>query len=100
MTKQQTKKQRIATLERKLCEALAGQAHTYAFAEMGIEDANTSRMLGSGVVLTITALGGAELCRPVLIRDGLSEESIAALKSDLRRSYEVAIEMKPKGTLK
>lgn len=89
--------QRIQDLERKLKEALAGQAHVYHFAEVGISKASTDHLMASGVVLTLTALGGREICEPVLIRDGLSKETIAALRADLQRSFELATLYKPKG---
>ena len=79
-----------ADLERKVQEALAGQAHTYHFASQSIGKASTAHMMSSGVMLTLTALGGREIISPVLIRDGLSEETIAAIKRDLKRSYDLA----------
>jgi hypothetical protein len=96
-TKKPTKAQRIAELERKLAEALAGQAHTYHFAEQGLAYASQKHMTASGVILTLTALGGREICAPVLIRNGLSEATIEALKADFVRSYQDAIVFKPKG---
>lgn len=93
----QTKAARIAELERKLGEALAGQTHTYHFAEKGIDKASTKHLMGSGVMLTLTVLGGREICAPVLIRDGLSDETIAALKADFVRGYELATLCKPTG---
>lgn len=95
MKTKQTKTQRIADLERKLGEALAGQAHGYHFAHRALGEASTKHMMAGGIILTLTALGGREICTPVLIRDGLSEETIAALKADLVRSYEVAVAFKP-----
>lgn len=91
-----TKAARIADLERQLKEALAGQVHTYHFADAGIDKASTKHLMGSGVMLTLTVLGGREICTPVLIRDGLSDETIAALKADFVRSYELATLYKPK----
>jgi hypothetical protein len=93
----QTKAQRIAELERKLREAEAGQAHVYHFADCYLDKASTKHLMSSGVILTLTVLGGREICDPVLIRDGLSEETILAIKADLRRSYELAVMYKPKG---
>jgi hypothetical protein len=92
-----SKTQRIVVLERELREALAGQAHVYHFAEQGLAKASTDHLTTSGVVLTLTVLGGRELFRPVLLRDGLSHELIAALKADLKRSYELSTLFKPKG---
>ena len=81
-------------LERKLMEAKACQAHTYHFVNGSIEKASTKHMMASGVVLTLTALGGKELTIPVLIHDGLSDETITAIKADLKRSYDTATRIK------
>lgn len=97
MKPKQTKPQRIAELERKLNEALAGQAHVYHFASASIDKASTDHLLASGVIITLTVLGGREIFNPVLIRDGLSRETIAALKADFARSYENAVSFKPSG---
>lgn len=97
MKPKQTKSQRIAELERKLMEAKASQAHVYHFASASIDKASTKHLVASGVVITLTTLGGREIFSPVLIRDGLSDETIAALKADFVRSYELATLYKPKG---
>ncbi len=91
-----TKTQRIAELETRLAEALAGQAFVYAPASQDLSKASTNDMMGSGVVLRLHALGGREIISPVLIRDGLSLETIAALKADLVRSYELSMHCAPK----
>lgn len=91
------KKPTAAQLKRQLCEALAGQAHVYHFATEGIKKSSTAHLMASGVVITITALGGREIVAPVLIRDGLSDETIAALQADFSRSYDLATMYKPKG---
>lgn len=83
-------------LRRKLTEALAGQAHVYHFAGCELQKLSTDKLLGSGVVITMTVLGGRLGMQPTLIRDGLSPETIAAIKADLKRSYDLAIEFKPK----
>lgn len=100
MKTKQTKAQRIAELERKLREAEAGQAHVYHFASQTIDKASTNSLMGSGVIITLTVLGGREIFDPVMIRNGLSKETIEALKADFVRSYEDAIEFKPKGVVK
>lgn len=89
--------QRIAELERQLLEAQAAQAHVYFHAESRLDRAGSEHMKASGVVLTLTELGGREICQPVLIRDGLSAETIAAIKRDLARSYTEATACKPRG---
>ena len=94
--KKQTKTQRIEELERKLREANAGLAYVYASASAALDKASTEHLMASGAVLTLTALGGRVLCPPVLIRDGLSLETVSALKVDLYRSYTLATVNKPK----
>lgn len=96
MTKpKQPKAARIAELERKLQEALAGQAHRYKFAQEGLKKAGEKHLAGSGIVLTMTVLGGRELFEPVVIRDGLTEATIEALNAEMVRSYELATLYKP-----
>jgi hypothetical protein len=97
MKPKQTKAQRIAELERKLTEAQAQLVHLYHFASVDIAKASTERLSGSGVILTLTALGGQVIVPPVLIRNGLSAETIAALKADFVRSFEDATVFKPVG---
>lgn len=88
---------RIAVLERERREALAGQVHVYHFADAYLEKASVKHLTASGVIITLTALGGREIVGPTLIRDGLSEETVKALRADMVRSYKSAIELKPKG---
>ena len=97
MKTKQTKAQRIAELERKLKEAEAEQVYGYYLASTAIDRASTDHLAASGVILALTALGGREFFPPVLIRNGLSKETIEALKADFMRSYESAVELKPKG---
>ena len=96
-TRKQTKTQKIEQLKKQLTEALAGQAHVYHFADAALDKASVNSLMGSGVVLTVTVLGGREIISPTLIRNGLSSELIAALRADLVRSYEDATSFKPKG---
>ena len=91
-----TKEARIATLERQLKEAMASQAHVYHFASAALNKASTDHLMASGVIVTMTVLGGRELFSPVLIRDGLSSETIAALKADMARSFDLATAIRPK----
>lgn len=53
--------------------------------------------MASAAILTITGLGGRVIVAPVAIRDGLSAATIAAIKADLQRSYDLATLMQPKG---
>ena len=94
-SEKQTKAQQIAALQRQLEDALAGQVHQYHFASHGVEKASVKHFQASGVVLTLTALGGRELVKPVLIRNGLSLETVAALRADFQRSYDDAVVFNP-----
>ena len=93
----QTKAQRIAELEEKLEEAKAYHIYRHHFASKALDRFSTDKLMGSGVVLSLTLVGGKELFEPVLICNGLSKETIAALKADLVRSFNCATEMKPEG---
>ena len=97
MVHNKSKRPSIADLQRQLREALAGQVHTYHFADVGLDKASAKHLMASGVVITLTVLGGRDLIPPTLIRDGLSDELISALREDIRRSYMNATAFKPKG---
>lgn len=97
MTKIKKPKLTKADLRRKLAETLAQLAHTYFFADTSITKASQDHLASSGVLITMHALGGREIIPPVVIKDGLSAETIAALRADLVRSYQGAVEFKPKG---
>lgn len=86
-------------LQRKVMELTGQLASTYHFADANLYKAGQD-LLGSGVLLQLHALGGRELIAPVVIRDGLSPETIAALRKDIERSYELATVLKPKGVSK
>ena len=86
---------RIEELERKLLIAEASQIHRHHFADMAIGKA--TNCMGLGVILSITKLDGTPLFDPVMISNGLSESTVAALREDLVRSFHYATELKPKG---
>lgn len=85
-----------ADLQRKVMELTGQLASTYHFADATLVKAGPN-LLGSGVLLQLHALGGKELIVPVVILDGLSPKTIAALREDIERSYELATMYKPKG---
>lgn len=86
-----------AELARQVKELSAQLAHVYHFASAELPKAGTDRMMASGVLLELTALGGRAIISPVVIRDGLSADTIAALQRDMLRSWEGAVMFKPKG---
>ena len=77
-------------LKRQLKEALAGQVHTCHFADAELHKASQKVLMGSAVILTLETLGGRTIIGPVMIRDGLNEETIVSLRNDIHRSYEIA----------
>ena len=95
MTKK--KKPTRAELELRLAHMEAQLASTYHFADANIERASQQHFTASGVVLELTAYNGKEIIPPVMIKDGLSDETIEAIRADLARSYDLAVMFKPQG---
>lgn len=83
-------------LERQIFELQAQLAHVYHFADAELAKAGDC-LTGSAVIVHLTVLGGREITKPFAIRDGLSKETIEALKADIRRSYGLCTTFKPKG---
>ena len=90
------KKDTRADLQRKVVELTAQLAGRYHFASAELDKAGTKYMTASGVLVQLHALGGRQLMTPVVIVDGLSDETIAALRKDILRSYTKITELKPK----
>jgi len=86
----------INDLERRLAESKAQQVHQYHFASVNLNNAGDHNQ-GGAVIISITALGGKVIVDPVAIKNGLGSETIEALQADLLRSYNDAIQFKPKG---
>lgn len=81
-----------ADLKRRVKELEAQLAHQYFFATIGLDKATIEKTFGSAVILELTFLGGTKVIEPVAIKDGLSDKTIAAIKADLKRSYERTVE--------
>lgn len=94
MASTKPKKPTYQDLARQNLELKGQLAHAYASAYREISKAGDV-LTASGVLLQLTALGGREIIIPVVIRDGLSTETIAAIRKDLARSYELATISKP-----
>ena len=92
--KKQTKTR--ADLLRQVAELNAQLASAYHFAAATLDKAGQDRMMASGVLLQMTALGGRELIVPVVIRDGFSADTLAAIRRDIVRSYESAVALRPR----
>lgn len=87
----ETKQAIIAKQARQILELESQLAHRYQFANIAIDKTGTDRLMASGVLLQLTGIGGKELINPVMIKDGLSKETIEAIKKDLKRSYDLTV---------
>lgn len=78
-------------LARKLREfrALSNAAHGAAY--RAIDKAGTPNLAASALIVHMVALGGREVVEPVAIADGLSADTIAAIKRDIARSYHLSL---------
>lgn len=97
MPQTKRKKPTKAELQRKVEDLEAQLASSYHFADIGLGKAVYPEYMGSAVVMQIRALGGHSIVDPVAIRDGLSVETVEAIKADLKRSYGEATILKPSG---
>jgi hypothetical protein len=77
-------------LEYKLLVASASTIYRYTSAHKAIEKATDQKYMGSGILLQLTDLSGNTIIDPVLIRDGLSSETIKAIQNDIKKSYDLA----------
>ena len=85
---------RIAELERKLLECEAQLIHKPHYLSKTLEKYH--QLNGSGVIVTFQKLGQDSEDGPVLIKNGLSTETILALQKDLRASWEDCVIFEPK----
>lgn len=99
MSKKQTliaeMQNKINELQNKLFASEASQLHNLHFASANLQKACNSKMQGSGVILSIKALNGTDIVQPTMIANGLSQETIAAIKVDLRKAYDYTVALKP-----
>lgn len=87
-----------ADLLRKIEELEAQQAGILHFADVRLDKAGDC-LTGSAVIVRLHTLGGSEITPTFAIRDGLSPETIAALRKDIVRSWKLATLFKPRGAL-
>lgn len=81
-----------ADLARKVRELEAQLASTYHFANVTLDKALHGA--GSALIVELTWLGGRQAIVPVAIHGGLSQETVDALRADIKRSYASATELK------
>ena len=85
------KRMTLKDAKARIRELEAQDVLTYRMAYEQIAKANQTRFMASGVILSLTALGNKELVEPVMIADGLSAATIAAIQDDIRRSLELRL---------
>jgi hypothetical protein len=85
-----------AELARRIVELEAQLPCNYASASENIKKAGKAHFMLSGVMVYLHALGGREIVPPFMVADGLSDETIAALKADIQRSYAQCTELNEK----
>lgn len=54
-----------------------------------LEKVGTKRMMGSGVIVTITSISGKELVQPFMCADGLVDETIEVLQEQIKTTVEL-----------
>lgn len=84
-----TKRPTYAQLVRQNAELVAGLNAVHQSALLTIKKASMAHRTASGVMVSLTAVGGAEIIPPVMVRDGLSDDTIEALARDIRRSLDL-----------
>lgn len=67
-------------------------------AHANIGKCGQDRYMGSGVAITVRNINKENnvICEEFLIADGLSPETIEAIKNDIKRSYELKLSLIPK----
>ena len=69
----------------------AGGLHTLRAAYHALLKTNKDSLMASGVIVTLTALGGREIVPPFMVADGLSDDTIAALRRDIAETQKDTI---------
>jgi len=82
---------RTAQTAKDLMQAKAHDIGTLANANREIAKANTDKYMASGVIVTVQNLSGAVIVEPFMISDGLSAETIAAIRADIKRTYNLRL---------
>lgn len=86
-----TKLQKIAKLQAELRAYKAEDVYTMRLAYDELAKLTKSRFMASGLILHITDPGGREVLQPVMIKDGFSDSTIAAIQADLKAGLEMRL---------
>jgi len=87
-------KNQLAVKEQKLKQVESQMVHKYAYTCQQLKHFGRDSCTGSAVIIELQTLGSQKIA-PVALIDGLSDELIEALKVDLKRSFDLATEIKP-----
>jgi len=79
----------LTKLKRENLELKASTGAAHVHQHRNIKNASTDKLMGSGCLLEISGIGGKLLIEPIMISDGLSPETIAAIQKDIKRSLEL-----------
>lgn len=84
---------RLAQMTKDLLYYKAHDILTLSKAFKDVSKCNSDKYMASGVIITIRDLSGKEVVESFMISDGLSEDSIAALKADIKRTYDLRVSL-------
>ena len=81
----------MENLERELEVLKAENIHRLTDAYKKIDKCTTTNYMASGITLTIKNINEKNfvVCEEFLISDGLSNETIQAIKNDIKRAYDL-----------
>lgn len=84
---------RMAAMAVELLQHKAQDIGTLFRAHAALAKLGKDRYMASGVIVSVTNLSGKPLVEPVLIADGLSRDTIDALRRDVKASYDYRLTM-------
>ncbi len=76
-------------LQREIVELKAQMASSYALAGVNLAKVSDKNLMGSGVLLELSFIGGKDAISPVMIHNGLSPATIDAIRLDLIASHKL-----------
>lgn len=93
-------RQALAAAERRAAELEAQLAHTVANADYYLRQLKKKNLMASGLMVRLNFLGGKEAIPPVVIANGISQETIDCLIKDVERTWIHVTQIKPVGLRK
>jgi hypothetical protein len=81
-----------ARLEATIAELRASRGASLSIAHDQLGSCNRVRMMASGLIISITNIDGSQRVEPFLCTDGFSDETIAALRNQIRYTNDKALD--------